>query len=212
MRTMRLTTSMLALALIMAVPVNAEAVGKNDLVRCSETGYVGSSADSCGGDNLSQGLIQISAAGKVSVTVTGAQADPYSLYEVYWLPVGESVAAARLMGHFVTDCNGDSIKNSGSAGTAWLKTITQAADIKSTAYANIYTLVGNVGSGVFLVYDRGPYSYDPSVTAPCNPKTLTEYNTTSSPNDTGAAKATTPFANPSVLPDYKIQFMSGYHN
>ncbi len=211
MKTIHLTISMLALALTMLIPANAEAA-RNDLVRCSETGYVGSSPDSCGGDNLSQGIIQISATGKVAVTVTGALADPYSLYEVYWLHVGEAVSSAHLIGNFVTDCNGDSIKNTGTAGIAWLKTIVQASDIKSTAYANIYTLVGNASSGVFLVYNRGPYSYDPNVTTPCNPKKLTEYNTTSSPNDTGAAKATTPFANPAVIPDEKIQFMSGYHN
>lgn len=212
MKTMQLTASMLTLALTMLVPANAQATSKNDLVRCGETGYVGSSADSCGGDNLTKGIIQVSATGKVSVTVTGALADPYSLYEVYWLHTGEIASDAHLIGNFVTDCNGDSIKNSGTAGPALLKTIDQASDIKSTAYANIYSLVGNASSGVFLVYNRGPYSYDPNVSAPCNPKTLTEYNTTSSPNDTGSAKATTPFANPSVVADYRIQFMSGYHN
>lgn len=210
MKIIRLATLILASAFVITTTANA--ASKNDLVRCSETGYVGSSADSCGGDNLTQGAIQVSASGKVSVAVTGAVADPYSLYEVYWLTVGNSVSAAQLIGNFVTDCNGNSIKNSGRAGSAWLKTITTAADISSTSYANIYTLVGNASSGVFLVYDRGPYSYDPNITAPCNPKTLSEYNTTSSPNDAGVAKSTTPFANPSVVPDYRIQFMSGYHN
>lgn len=215
MKIIRLTASILALACTALVSANANAASKNDLVRCSETGYVGSSADSCGGDNLTRGAIQVSPSGKVSVAINGAEADPlypYNLYEVYWLSVGEAVSAAQLIGNFVTDCTGNSIKNSGAPGIAWLKTISTAADIASTSYANIYTLVGNVKSGVFLVYDRGPYSYDANITSPCNPKTLSEYNTTSSPNDTGAAKSTTPFANPPVVPDYRIQFMSGYHN
>ncbi|TAN53320.1 MAG: hypothetical protein EPN21_01680 [Methylococcaceae bacterium] len=213
MKIMRVIVSILAL--VSTAVVDAQAASSNDLDRCSETGYVGSSADSCGGDDLTRGIIQVSRSGKVAVTVTGAEADPlypYNLYEVYWLPVGEAVTSAQLIGNFVTDCNGNSIKNSGRPGIAWLKTISKAADITSTSYSNIYTLVGNISSGVFLVYDRGPYSYTSSITAPCNPATLSEYNTTTSPNDGSAAKSTTPFANPVVVPDYRIQFMSGYHN
>lgn len=210
MKIIRLTVLMLVLASM--VMTTAKAASKNDLVRCSETGYVGSSADSCGGDNLTRGNIQVTPSGKVSVAVSGAEADPlypFNLYEVYWLPVGGLVSDARLIGNFVTDCNGSSVKNSGNPGVAFLKTITMASEISSTAYANIYTLVGNVGSGVFLVYDRGPYSY---AATPCNPRTLAEYNTSSSPNDMGSTNLTTPFANPSVVSDYRIQFMSGYHN
>lgn len=215
MNIMRLTTTILVLLCMASLSISVRAASSNDLDRCSETGYVGSSADSCGGDDLTRGIIQVNAAGKVAVTVTGATADPlypYNLYEVYWLPVGESVTAAQLIGNFVTDCGGNSVKNSGRPGTAWLKPIAKAADISSTSYANIYTLVGNISSGVFLVYDRGPYSYTSSITPPCNPTTLSEYNTTTSQYDTGASKSTTSFANPVVVPDYRIQFLSGYHN
>lgn len=215
MKFMRVIITILALVYAALATAGAQAASSNDLDRCSETGYVGSSADSCGGDDLRRGIIQVSRSGKVAVTVTGAQADPlypYNLYEVYWLPVGEAVASAQLIGNFVTDCNGDSVKSSGRPGIAWLKTIAKAADITSTSYADIYTLAGNVSSGVFLVYDRGPYSYTASITPPCNPVTLSEYNTTTSPNDSSAAKSTTAFANPVVVPDYRIQFLSGYHN
>lgn len=212
MKTIRIIFSILILFSLGFATTVLATTSKNNLVRCSETGYVGSSIDSCGGDNLTHGVIQVTASGKIAVTVHGAVADPalpFNLYEVYWLPVGQTPSTALLIGNFVTDCNGDSVKNSGNPGTAYLKTIAQAADIKSTSYANIFTLVGNISSGVFLVYDRGPFS---NTDTPCNPKKLTEYNTSFSPNDTSATNMTTPFANLAVVPDYRIQFMSGYHN
>lgn len=211
MNNLKLTTALFILIGTTLLANNALAASKNDLDRCLETGYIGSTPDSCGGDNLKSGVIQVTSSGKVSVTVKAALAEPYSLYEVYWLPTGNAATTAELIGHFVTDCHGDSIQNSGSAGTALLKTIANAADIKSTHYANLFSLVGNVRSGVFLVYNRGPYSYDTTATL-CKPTSLTEYNTIHSQKDTSSTNTTSAFANPPVIQDVKIQFLSGYHN
>ena len=211
MNYLKLTSALFALIGTTLLANNTTlAASKNDLGRCLETGYIGSTSDSCGGNNLKSGVIQVTSSGKVSVTVKGALADPYSLYEVYWLPTGNTATTAQLIGNFVTDCHGDSIQNSGSAGTASLKTITNATEIKSSHYANIFSLVGNVRSGVFLVYDRGPYSYDTTATL-CKPTSLTEYTTINSQKDTSVTKSTSAFANPPVVQDFRIQFMSGYH-
>lgn len=213
MKPIRYLALLSTLACLALSAANAEAATNNDLVRCTDTTYSSSGMGGCGGDNLNSGVIKVNSTGTVSVTVRGALADPYSLYEVYWLSIGEPVTSAHLVGNFVTDCNGDSVKNSGTPGPATLKTISKASEINSAAYTSIFTTAGNISAGVFLLYNRGPYSYDPTSAPPCKPSALSEYNTTNSPNDSGATKTTTPFANPPVsLGVDAVQFLSGYHN
>jgi hypothetical protein len=213
MKPVRYITWLCALAGLALSAANTQAATSNDLPRCVDTTYSSSGMGSCGGDNLNSGVIKVNSSGSVAVTVRGALADPYSLYEVYWLSIGEPATSAHLVGNFVTDCNGDSVKSSGTPGPATLKTISKASEINSTAYTNIFTAVGNISAGVFLLYNRGPFSYDPTSAPPCKPSALSEYNTTNSPNDSGATKTTTPFANPAVsLGTDSVQFLSGYHN
>lgn len=206
---------MSVLVIFSLTSINAIATSTTDLVRCSDTTYLSSNMGAvCGGDTLTRGLINVTPSGNVSVLIQNALASPFNLYEVYWLSIGDPVTSARLLGNFVTDCKGNSVKNSGLPGVSLVKPITMAADIATTTPTNIFTTVGNQSSGIFLVYSRGPYSYQ-SATAPCKTTKLSEYNTTNSQHDNTVARNMTPFANPTVTPGVdtpgtNLQFLSGY--
>ncbi len=167
------------------------------LVPCTNTTFSSSSLGSCGGDALTTGSVALSG-GNIVVSVKGALADPFNLYEVYWLPIGMPVTAAVLLDNFVTDCNG-------TANKAGLKPIAKGSDARTSVgvKTNIHTRVGNSSAGNFLIYSRGPYAADTN--ADCKADT---YNTTVSPNDTRAANT---LANPPVtLGIDEVQFISGF--
>jgi len=163
----------------------------SQLVRCSETPWTGV----CGGDNLAQGQINIKDGGVVRVGVREALADPFNLYEVYWLPIGAAVTDAVKVGNFATDCDGN-------AATS-LKDITTPHDILHGALINMYTQVHDVSAGNFLVYSRGPSAFD--YDGDCS---IDQLNTV--PLGTDPMQ---PLANPVVdLATSGVQFISGYQN
>jgi hypothetical protein len=169
---------------------------KADLVRCSETGFEATTGVPCGGDDLTKGRIGVTPSGVVKVGVLEALAEPFNLYEVYWLPVGETVANAVFVGNFATDCNGN-------ARTV-LREIVTPADIRRGTVMNIFTEVGVPDAGVLLVYSRGPWGFD-DADGDCRPDT---FNT--APVGTDPTK---PLANPTVdLTGDGVQFLSGYTN
>lgn len=192
------TACVLALAFSAATPLAQAASYRTDLVRCSDTGF-GSTLGICGGDDLASGGISLAGGGKIAVAVKGALASPFSLYEVYWLPIGAAVTSAVLVGNFATDCNGNA--------KAILKTINtpDQALSKTGTKINLFTAAGTIDAGNFIVYDRGPWGHD-DLNADCEPD---NYNTTMTPNDTDP---TNPLANPTVVLGVDgVQFLSGYH-
>jgi hypothetical protein len=212
---MKMCLAFIVSTVLSLASISVQAGSTNDLVRCVDTTYISSGLGAtCGGDTLASGVIRVTPTGNISVLVQDASAEPFTLYEVYWLSVGEPVASAQLLGHFVTDCKGNSVRSSGLPGIALVKPISRAIDIAFAVPTDMTTTVGNASSGVFLVYSRGPYSYN-TPTPPCNPRKLGEYNTTTSPHDNTATKKATPFANPVVTPGTdtpgtNLQFLSGY--
>ncbi|MGI9213345.1 MAG: hypothetical protein ACR2HF_12815, partial [Methylococcaceae bacterium] len=197
----KLLTAAASLMALATSPSNTWAVTPPDyqtaLVRCTDTTFSSSSMGTCGGDALTVGTVQIKS-GNIVVNVTGALADPFTLYEVYWLPIGHSVLDAVLLNNFTTNCKG-------TATSAILKKIVTAKDavVAAGSKTNMYTAVGNTGAGSFIVYSRGPYGVD--TTGKCVANT---YNTTVSPTDTKAANT---LANPPVLLGVdEVQFISGY--
>jgi hypothetical protein len=157
----------------------------------SETPWAGV----CGGDNLTQGQINIKDSGVVRVGVREALADPFNLYEVYWLPIGAALTDAVKVGNFATDCDGN-------AATP-LKDITTPDDVMHGAPMSMYTQVGDVSAGNFLVYSRGPWALDDD--GDCS---INQFNTV--PLGTDPMKA---LANPVVdLATSGVQFISGYQN
>lgn len=191
-----LSTSVLAVAAVTAAP-QAHAY-QADLLRCVTTSFATTGLGTCGGDNLTAGQIGISPGGVVGVKVRGALADPFNLYEVYWLPIGSSVINAVYVGNFATNCSGRANQP--------LKQIVTPADVPGPGGAlDINTLVGSASAGNFLVYSRGPWAT--STDADCAPET---FNTTVSPTDTDPNN---PLANPTVnLTTDAVQFISGYEN
>ncbi len=156
-------------------------------VRCAETAWAGSA---CGGDDLAMGRFTVLAGGVVTTRVEGALADPFNLYEVYWLPIGAQVTSATLVGNFATDCNG--------AAATPLKLISTPAQVLAGAPVNVMSLTGTTAAGHFLVYSRGPWGFD-DANADCLPDTL---NSTSK---------VAPLANPQVdLATSGVQFISGF--
>lgn len=171
----------------------AQAIWVTQLVRCAETSYTGT----CGRDSLSQGMIMVNGSGRVWVLVKGALADPFTLYEVYWVPVGASITDAIVVGNFATDCNGNAV--------TLLREISAPIDVISGPIVSMHTVVGTTDAGFFAVYSRGIWGND--VSGDCKPDT---FNTTTSPTDTDP---THPLANPPVdLTVDGVQFFSGYNH
>jgi hypothetical protein len=127
--------------------------------------------------------IKLPIGGRVVVSATGAQ--HLNLYEVYWLPSpSTSFSTAKLVGNFATDCIGNSIDT-------LVRPISKASDINASTAPRLATMVGTVkGTGMYLVYSRGPYGSDTN--GDCRADT---YNTTTSPTDTDSSH---PLANPAV--------------
>lgn len=175
----------------LAEPAEAARIS-SQLVECSSTTW---SATTCGEDQLTSGGIVLRDSGAITVTINEALADPYNLYEVFWLPIGEAASAAVSLGQFATDCNGDA--------RAILRTITTPREIRTGAVSNIYSLVGNLSAGSFLVLSRGPWAVDSN-----HDCTVEYFNTTPLGLDRG-----NPLANPTVTPASDLlQFISGYQN
>jgi len=142
---------------------------------------------SCGGDPLKTGRLnvdlKIAPAGRVVVATTGAQ--PFNLYEVYFVPTGStSTTAAVKVGQFATDCAGAAIDKR-------VRPITKAADVNTSAAPQLSALTGSAhGGGAFFVYSRGPWGSDTNSDCVAD-----RYNTTSSPTD---SNANNPLANPAL--------------
>ena len=183
--------------MVLGFTLHAQAFVVSDLLRCSDLiGFDARMGVACGGDNLVSGSVAITPSGAVAVNVQGALPDPFVLYEVYWLPSGEPVPNAILLGNFTTDCHG----NSGML----LRTISAPIHQILGSPIDITTLVGPFDSGLFLVYSRGPMGFD-DFDADCRPDTL---NTVPPGTD-----PILPLANPPVnLPGDVLQFVSGYQN
>jgi hypothetical protein len=161
----------------------------SQLVRCSDIPWTGT----CGGDALTEGRIKLKDNGTIQVGVKGALADPFNLYEVYWLPIGAAVTSAIAVGHFGTDCHGHF--------NAQLRDITTPDDIRHGPVTDIYTLVGDTSAGNFLLYSRGPWAFDTD--GDCS---IEQLNTVPLGTD-----PTLPLANPPVvLSTSGVQFLSGY--
>jgi hypothetical protein len=142
---------------------------------------------SCGGDPLKTGRVnvdlKIAPAGRVVVATTGAQ--PFNLYEVYFVPNGSTASTAAVkVGQFVTDCAGAAVDNR-------VRPIAKAADVGTSAAPQLSSLTGSAhGGGAFFVYSRGPWGSDTN--GDC---AVDRYNTTSSSTDTNANN---PLANPTL--------------
>ncbi len=166
------------------------------LIRCVDS-HFSKSLGTCGGDALVKGHIAMTPKATL-IKADGALADPFNLYEVYWLALGDNVADAVLAGNVVTDCKGNA--------RGALTTITTASDALNAATATpvvIYPTAGEMGAGVFLVYSRGPWAHDSD--GDCVADT---YNTIVNWADTDASHA---LANPPVIPGIdNVQFLSGY--
>jgi len=166
------------------------------LIRCVDS-HFSKSLGTCGGDALVNGHIAMTPKATL-IKADGALADPFNLYEVYWLALGDNVADAVLAGNVVTDCKGNA--------RGALTTITTASDALNAATATpvvIYPTAGEMGAGVFLVYSRGPWAHDSD--GDCVADT---YNTIVNGADTDASHA---LANPPVIPGIdNVQFLSGY--
>lgn len=170
-------------------------LGLGQLGKCSEVSPSGTrsaalvtaAGATCGADPLKTGRLnvdlKIAPAGRVVVATTGAQ--PFNLYEVYFVPHGStSTTAAVKVGQFATECSGTAIDNR-------VRTITKAADITTSTAPQLSALTGSAhGGGAFFVYSRGPWGSDTN--GDC---TADRFNTTSSPTD---SNANNPLANPAI--------------
>jgi hypothetical protein len=147
----------------------------NQLIRCEDTGYSSNygvyyaatgpcgapggdgheviDVDARGDDPLDNGEIHILADGSIEVVVQGAQ--PFSMYEVYWHPLGTDPTDPLTTinaGNFLTDDQGDA--------NAKLRDIFVAVDAAMGTLVDFRSRVGTVGVGHFLVFSRGPYGSD----------------------------------------------------
>ena len=186
------TRAAIAAALVagLAAPAAAQVV-KGRFVRCVDTSW--NSTGTCGGDNITFGTINIAAGGGMTVNVDNALADPFNLYELYWLPIGSAVTSAIYVGAFGTDCSGDY--------NGPLRSITTGVSVVSGPLTNFVTLVGAQSAGNFLIYSRGPWGFTDDGT--CKPVTLNVVPL--------GGPATNPLANPTVtLGTSLVQFIPGY--
>lgn len=151
----------------------------------------------CGGDDLGSGRIGINDDGTIRVELNNANHDPFVLYEVYWIPVGQDPVTHRVMvGNIMTDCNGNASNT--------LRDISAPVDSTTAAETDISARVGNKDAGNFYFYSRGPWGFSDDGT--CKPSTYntsdgTEYGTVANPELWGSTS--NPFFD-------GVQFISGY--
>ncbi len=154
------------------------AATEQQLLRCTDTQfeqgaygqYYGmtyhGTSNVCGGDDLGSGSIAINDNGTISVELVAANHDPFVLYEVYWIPVGQDPVTHRVMvGNLLTDCDGNANNT--------LRDISAPIDATTGAEVDISVRVGNKDAGNFYLYSRGPWGFTDDGT--CSPST---YNTT----------------------------------
>ena len=160
MKTLTLTAVLLA-GLAGAGPVAADT--RQQLLRCDDTnledgaygqyywyGLYGTD-EICGGDTLDKGSIGVFANRFIRVRLDNANTDPFVLYEVYYVSIGDDPATDKTMvGNLMTDCNGDA--------NGVLKDMTRPIDIVAGSPVNIKVRVGDENAGFFF-YSRGPYGY-----------------------------------------------------
>ncbi|GIX47812.1 MAG: hypothetical protein KatS3mg131_2023 [Candidatus Tectimicrobiota bacterium] len=160
-----LGSTVLAGALLLLGLTPAQADTRQQLVPCSETHfeagaygqyygmmYHGTDAV-CGGDPLDRGDIGIVAGRFIRASLVGAQ--PFNLYEVYWVPVGGDPTTTRVkVGNLLTDCNGNA--------RGLLRDIVRPADHRAAPPVDITARVGNMAAGHFFVYSRGPWGWGSS--------------------------------------------------
>ncbi len=151
----------------------------------------------CAGDSLGSGTIGINDDGTIRVLLNAANHNPFVMYEVYWIPVGNDPVLERVMvGNILTDCNGDANNT--------LRDISAPADQYTAAEVDISVRVGNKDAGNFYFYSRGPYGFnDDGTCKPLNYNTSdnTEYGTVANPVLWGGTS--NPFFD-------GVQFISGY--
>ena len=203
MKTLTLTAVLLA-GLAGAGPVAADT--REQLLRCDDTNledgaygqYYGmdfyGTDEICGGDTLDKGSIGVFANRFIRVRLDNANTDPFVLYEVYYVSIGDDPATDKTMvGNLMTDCNSDA--------NGVLKDMTRPIDIVADSPVNIKLRVGDENAGFFF-YSRGPYGYTDD--GSCRP---TIFNTSD-----GTRHGT--FNNPSLWGGGTgfdlIQFVSGY--
>jgi len=204
MKTLALTAVLLA-GLAGAGPVAADT--RQQLLRCDDTNlengpygqYYGmdfyGTDEICGGDTLDKGAIGVVANRFIRVRLDNANTDPFVLYEIYYVSIGDDPATDKIMvGNLMTDCNGDA--------NGLLKDMSAPIDKFSASPVNIKTRVGDQNAGFFFLYSRGPYGWTDD--GSCRPTTL---NTSD-----GTAGGT--FNNPPLWGGGAgfdlIQFVSGY--
>ncbi len=199
----------LAAALLMGLGTTASvsADTRQQLLLCNDTnledGAFGTqygmtyhgTTEVCGGDTLDRGSIGVVANRFIRVRLDNANMDPFVLYEVYYVSIGDDPATDKTMvGHVLTDCNGDA--------NGLLKDMTAPIHKFTHGPVNIRTRVGNQNAGVFFLYSRGPYGFTDD--GSCRPTTLNTSDGT--PGGT--------FNNPSLWGGGAgfdvIQFVSGY--
>jgi|GEM_PF-3065114 len=200
--TLASTLTLLATSLLTSVsatslpPAAIAPVFNASLIRCADS-HFSKSLGTCGGDALAQGRIALTPKATL-IKTEGALADPFNLYEVYWLALGDTLADAVPAGNFVTDCKGNA---RGSLTT--LTTANEALNPTATTPVILYPTAGYLSAGVFLVYSRGPWAQDND--GDCVADT---YNTVVNGADTDASHA---LANPPVILGVdNVQFLSGY--
>ena len=160
MKTLTLTAVLLA-GFSVAGPVAADT--RQQLLRCDDINledgpygqYYGmdfyGTDEVCGGDTLDKGSIGVFANRFIRVRLDNANTDPFVLYEVYYVSIGDDPATDKTMvGNLMTDCNGDA--------NGVLKDMTRPIDIVAGSPVNIKVRVGDENAGFFF-YSRGPYGY-----------------------------------------------------
>ena len=171
MKTLTLTAVLLA-GFSVTGPVAADT--REQLLRCDDTNledgaygqYYGmdfyGTDEVCGGDTLDKGSIGVFANRFIRVRLDNANTDPFVLYEVYYVSIGDDPATDKTMvGNLMTDCNGDA--------NGVLKDMTRPIDIVAGSPVNIKVRVGDENAGFFF-YSRGPYGYTDD--GSCRPTTF----------------------------------------
>lgn len=181
--------SILGTAAALGFSAQSFADTKQQLLRCMETqfeqgaygqyyGMTYHGTDKvCGGDLLGRGGIKINNDGTITVKLDHANHNPFVLYEVYWIPVGQDPVTHRVkVGNIMTDCKGNAVNA--------LRDINAPIDANTAPKVDIRARVGNKDAGNFYFYSRGPWGFTDDGT--CNPATYntsdgTQYGTVANP-------------------------------
>lgn len=203
------STSILAAVFAFSFSADSSAATEQQLLRCMDTqfeqgaygqyyGMTYHGTDQvCGGDDLGSGSIRINDDGTIAVTLDSANHDPFVMYEVYWIPVGQDPVTHRVMvGNILTDCNGDADNT--------LRDISAPIDALTGSEVDIVSRVGNKDAGNFYFYSRGPWGFTDDGT--CLPAT---FNTTDGTPYGNVANPVLWGGTSNPLFD-GVQFISGY--